>query len=65
MLLERGEGDDRARARSRLDDALSAAQALGMPALLERAAALMRVAECAASAARGLTTAPALSGSGP
>ncbi len=65
MLLERGAGDDRARARSLLDDALSAAHALGMPALLERATALVRVAESAAGAARDLTTAPALSGSGP
>jgi len=65
MLLARSEGDDRARARSLLDDALSAAHVLGMPALLEKATALLRVAESAASAARGLTTAPALSGSGP
>ena len=64
MLLERGAGDDRARARSLLEDALAAAHALGMPALHERAAALARGAESAASAP-GLTTAPTLSGSGP
>ena len=55
MLLTRGRGDDRAHARAQLGVAVGLAQAIGMPTLLRRAAALVPDVEPEATLPDGLS----------